>query len=145
MQSKKTRKEVLAEKRKKRRPVSGRVQKLAFDDVPSGYVARWVNDKDRRVQDFLSAGWEFLTNDENTVTVEYDDMGTLVRRRVDKQLSGEPLYAYLMVIEEELYNEDQQRKQDNIDAMVEDLERGEASGLGGKIDGRTTYVKNARL
>jgi len=145
MQTRKSRREKLEEKRAKRQPIMGNTQRLKMDSIPKGFVARWFNDDGSRIQDARNAGWEFLRKDDNEIVEDVDDMGTVIRQRVDKKASGEPLYAYLMVLEEEIYNEAQEEKQAGIDAVEEGLKQGTSASFGGRVDGKTTYVKSAKF
>lgn len=103
-----------------RKPLSGARDVLTVDGVPRGYVPRWVNDTGDRILRFLEAGWEFLTTKGVTVgekTVDQDpegNIGSVVSKRVGSR-DGQPLYAYLMVIEEEFYEEDQKEKYKVVD------------------------------
>lgn len=145
MQTRKSRREKIEEKRKNRKPIMGGSRKLVFDELPKGFVGRWFNDEGSRIQDALNAGWEFLSLSDNEVVSEVDDLGTVHKRRVDKKASGEPLYAYLMVIEKEIFDEDQAAKQTAIDKAVQGMKKGDSESFGGRIDGNTTYVKTAQF
>ncbi len=147
MEKRQSRDERLAEKRKNRKPVLTNRQELAAD-VPAGYVGRWFNDQGRRIKDAIDGGWDFLRGDltDNTVIENPPDdyqAGSVLRKRVDKRNDGSPLYAYLMVLEKELYSEDQVVKQEFIDRTAKDIKRGKGDALDGKIDDSTTYVKSA--
>lgn len=145
MEIKQTRKERLEEKRKKRIPLGrqGILTEL-HQYIPHGCVGRVFNDSGRRIEDALNDGWEFVSTTGKMVASQ-DEKESVVRRRVDKKMSGEPLYGYLMVIEEELYNERQAEKEASIKETEADLRRGAASAQGGRIDGNTTYVKTAKF
>ena len=138
------RKKRVREKRKQRTPIESTAKRLDAK-APPGFVGRYFNDAGSRIDAAKAAGWEFMVDATGELTQNNDDPGTLIRIRVDKNLTGEPLYAYFMVIEEELYAEDQKRKLDDLIDTEKELERGESQKLEGKIDGEKTYVKDASL
>ena len=103
------------------------------------------NDTGPNIQEACGAGWEFVDASSGDVVANTDDMGTMTRMRVDKKLTGEPLFAYLMVLEEELYEEDQNAKLEALAETEDQIAEGNAPSLKGNIDGTTTYVKQADL
>lgn len=124
--------------RPKRVPVSGNRDILAVKNVPEGKVARWVNDVGDRCIKFRQGGWEFVTDKGLTVgekTVESASAtGSVISRLVGTKQNNEPLIAYLMVIDKDWYNEDQLRKQEDVDlaeeAIYENLNRKRAEMYG---------------
>lgn len=143
-QRKATRAQRLQEKRSQRKPMTSRVQKLSVD-LPDGYTGRWFNDVGSRIQDAQAAGWEFVDQTTGRVAATSDDLGTVVRQRVDRKLTNEAVYAYLMIIETELYDEDQAKKLDALVGGEKDIVRGKAEFMGDKVDGDLVYVKEADL
>ena len=144
-QRKLTRKQQLKLKRENRKPITGRVQKLGFD-IPAGYVGRWFNDQGPRIQQALAAGYEFIdSKSKNVIASENYDNETVVRQRVDRKQSGEPLYAYLMVLEKELYDEDQAKKLESVIETENQIVTGKHPKDKDKIDGELVYVKSADL
>lgn len=115
----------VAEKRPNRIPVSGNRDILVVDKLPEDKVARWVNDDKDRILKFLQGGWEFVTDQGVVVgekTVEASKgIGSVVHRLVGTKATNEPLYAYLMVISKDWYNEDQAAKQTEVDAREESI------------------------
>lgn len=87
-----------------------------------GYVRRWINDAEGRLQNAQDGGYQFVMNDaiaqigDKDVDNENRDLGARVSRVVDKT-SGQR--AYLMEIKEEFYQEDQAAKV----AKVEETDR----------------------
>lgn len=134
----------IAQKRKNRKPISGREQKLKMN-VPDGFVGRWVNDVGGRPADFLAAGWEFVDSASGRPVEHLPSDGTVIRERVDKTNDNQPLYAYMMVIEEELYNQDQAAKVEALKENEKEIARGKAAAFEGNIDGDLVYVKSADL
>lgn len=120
--------------RPRRIPVSTNRDVLTVKKLPKDKVARWVNDKEDRIFKFLQGGWEFVT-DEGTVVGEKTvdasrGVGTVVHRQV-----GGGITAYLMVIDKELYEEDQLAKQDAVDEQEEGLFRDmKSKGYYGEIE-----------
>ena len=102
-------------------PVSGNRDILAVKNIPDNKIARWVNDVDNRILKFQQGGQEFVTDEGVTVgqpTVESSKaVGKVVSKIVGTKKTNEPLYAYLMVIDRDWYNQDQQAKQNDVDAQ----------------------------
>jgi len=117
--------EEVANDRPKRTPVSESRDVLAARNIPEDKVARWVNDVSDRIIRFREGGWEFITDTGVCVgekTVEASrDCGSTIRRLVGTGPNNEPLYAYLMAISKDWYNEDQERKQDRVDELEESI------------------------
>lgn len=118
--------------RKKRIPVSGPRDILTISDKDPNYAYRWVKDLPGRVQRFLEGGWEFV-NHEAQMGQKTVDSGSRLGSALTRQDGGFTLVA--MRIPLEWYNEDQQAKQDAIDALEDSLraDGGNNTGLG---DGR---------
>lgn len=95
-----------------------------------GYKMRWVNDVDDQIFAATEGGYEHVSKDEvpnigdrNVVSVE--GIGSVVSKRVGAKENGEPMYAYLMKIEKELYDEDQELKEEQLTGREGDLMGGE--------------------
>lgn len=107
--------------RNTRVPLGVARSKLSVTGRP-GYVRRWINDYDGRLQNAEAGGYEFVMNDavkqigDADVDNENRDLGTRVSRVVDKSTGQK---AYLMEIKEEFYQEDQRAKI----AKVEEVDR----------------------
>lgn len=99
-----------------------------------GYVRRWVNDYDGRLQNALDGSYEFVQNDavkqigDADVDNENRDLGARVSRVVDKTTGQR---AYLMEIKEEFYKEDQKAKI----AQVEETDRRIRKGKLEEVEG----------
>ena len=106
-------------------------EQKAFEDA--GFVTRWVNDNDGRVERALAGGYNFVSPDEarSVGSAEIHQGNTDVGKKVSKVVSrGEPIIrAYLMKIEKEYYDEDQEAKE-QINRRVDDALAGEGSGEG---------------
>lgn len=79
-----------------------------------GYHRRYVNDIPGRIEAFKAAGWTVVqeeganTSDKGAGTES--QLGSLVKKRVNKDARAEAQYAYLMEIPQEWYDQDQTDK-----------------------------------
>ncbi len=136
-----TKADLLRAKRAKRKPMSGRQLKMQATP-PSGFSGRWFNDEGSRLQQAIDAGWLFTDKSTKGVLASSDDPGTRVRILVNRKRS-EPVYAYFMVIEQELYQEDQAAKAASVKETVKQIERKPPTQAGSEDD--QVYVKTADL
>lgn len=97
-----------------------------------GYVLRWFNEQDGRIERALAGGYQFVTHDEapslggGAIHQDNTDVGAKVSKVVSR---GEPIIrAYLMKILKKYYDEDQQAKQNVNDKVDEALKAGHAGG-----------------
>lgn len=104
--------------RKTRTPFGVPKFKLGVPMQIEGFHLHWINDTPGRVQEALSSGYQFVVPKEVGIPTEE----TQVKRLVGTQESGEPLYAYLMKIELDYYEEDQKELQRQVD-MFDNLVR----------------------
>lgn len=111
--------------RKKRVPLGVPRAKMTVSDTPPDKVRRWVNDHPGRIQRAQSGGYEFVRDDSVSVGDNVEDgntdMGSRISMVVGKDEAGNPLRAYLMEIDKDLYEEDQQEKLkivDRIDSAI---------------------------
>lgn len=113
-------------KRDSRTSFNGTEAKLRIGNQIDGYHLHILNDTPGRIDQALSAGYEFVSPDEvggvaNNVVSRNTDLGDKVRFLVGTGTNNEPMYAYLMKIELDLYKEDQaalQSKNDRVDAAI---------------------------
>lgn len=81
-------------------------------EIP-GYQLRWFNDMPGRADRAQTGGWEFVMAgevtqaDSNKVVERNSDVGNKVRAIVGVTEQNEPLYAYLMKLKKEWFEEDQ--------------------------------------
>lgn len=98
----------------------------AQDDKEHEY--RWINDKPGRLMRAQAAGYEFVEDPTMQVgtgsTNGNSGADSRVSRLVGKDERGHPLYAYLMKIKREYYDEDQAAKQKAIDEVENTIKRG---------------------
>jgi hypothetical protein len=103
--------------RTKRVPFGAPRTKLdVANDIP-GYHLHWVNDEGGRISDAQQGGYEFVKPAE----VGKDGKEDQIKILVGKQDDGSGLYAYLMKIRMEWYEEDQQlalQAQDQFDDAI---------------------------
>ncbi len=79
-----------------------------------GYSRRYVNDVPGRIEAFKAAGWTVVAEEgantsDKGVGVE-SQLGSIVKKRVNKDARAEAQYAYLMEIPLEWYQQDQAEK-----------------------------------
>lgn len=111
-------------KRKGGVPLGVHHSKLSIPDdlIPPNKVGRWVNDVDNRIAMALNGDYEFVTSTKDShVGDDYrdgnSDIGSKISKVVGSTKSGEPMRAYLMMIDREWYEEDQAKKQEKVDGI----------------------------
>lgn len=118
------------EDRKTRIPLGAPRQKLTIANPPEGKVLRWVNDDPGRISAAKAAGYEFVNQDG---TIAMGD-GVNTNQAIDTRFSrdavkvderGQPVRAYLMAIDKELYDQDQAEKQKPIDEVENAIKHGQ--------------------
>ena len=126
------RKQEKSQGKRRRVPFGGNRQKLQVEPI-KGYVLRWFNDVDGRVERALDAGYEFATKEEaegvgnGELHQENTDLGSRVSKVVSRG-TDKVVRAVLMKIKQEWYDEDQQLKE-NRNRMVDDaLRAGQPGG-----------------
>lgn len=119
------------EQRKERTPVNGERDILTVKGKDPNYEYRFVIDRPGRIQRFLDGGWEVVTEDLEVGQKAVDTPSGKVGSAVTKHAGGGQTYI-LMRIPKEWYDEDQQAKQDKVDAleasMQEDIRQGRIPG-----------------
>lgn len=90
-----------------------------YKEVP-GYHLHWVNDEAGRIYAAEQGGYEFVEPQE----VGVDTQETRVKVLVGKTESGDGLFAYLMKIRQEWYEEDQEEIQSQIDSIEYAMKKG---------------------
>ena len=105
---------------------NGTQAKLTVNNQIPGYHMHIFNDEPGRIQTAVDGGWEFVTPDEvggvkDSVTSGNTDLGDKVRFLVGTSEKGDGLYAYLLKIKQEWYDEDQaeiQKRNDRVDDAI---------------------------
>jgi hypothetical protein len=115
---------------RKRVPLGTHRKRLSVDhlDIPKGKVARWVNDHPGRLGQALEGGYQFVRNpgkkEAGEQTLVTDSMRDGVTAVVGEREGGAPITAHLMVIDKDLYDEDQDFKQAELDKLDESIASG---------------------
>jgi len=108
--------------RRKSRPKRGSMglEAQLYAEQIDGLVARWVNDKPGRLDNFVEHGWEFRLK--KGASEKGDGIDARISKFVGNQKDGTPMRAYLMDIDIDWYDEDQADKQqvnDRVDEVIE--------------------------
>lgn len=126
------RKSQKSEGKRKRIPFGAHRSKLQVEDKIDGYVLRWFNDVDGRVQRALNGGWEPVHHKEvprlgeGELHGDNSDLNSGVSKVVSRGKS-DVIRAKLMKIKEEWYNEDQETKEE-VNRRTDDAIRQGAPG-----------------
>lgn len=98
-------------------------QRILKGEERPGYIRRWVNDITGRVESFIRAGWSPVVGKEQNISDNLlqteSQLGSVVKKVVNKDPNAACRYAVFMEIPEELYNEDQAEKQLENDRIEE--------------------------
>lgn len=111
--------------RSKRVPLGVSRPKLAVSQR-QGYVRRWVNDVEGRLQGAEQGGYQFVEDQSLQIGApDVDntnrDLGARISRVVDKSTG---MKAYLMEIKQEYHEEDQKIKMREVDEVENAIKRG---------------------
>ena len=132
--------------RTQRVPLGKHRARLAVDPtlIPPGKVGRWINDHPGRLIQAEQGGYAFVENPHAQVGEgedRRDPLSTKVCTVVGSKQHGSPLLAYLMVIDKDLYDEDQRAKQGQVDEIDKAIKEGAiASEHLDKEDMGRTYI-----
>lgn len=134
-------KKVEQKTRTKRASFNGTEGKLRIGNQIYGYHTHIFNDSPGRIQQALEVGYEFVSPDEvggtsTNVVSRNTDIGDKVRFLVGTADTGEALYAYLMKIRQEFFDEDQLATQSKIDRVDDAIRGGRLTGEGQTADHR---------
>ena len=118
---------------------------LAVQNEVPGYHLCWMND-DGNVENAIDSGYEFVTKGEtglaNGVVPSNVDQTDKIKQKVGTTASGEPLYAYLMKIKQEWYEEDMAEVESQNKLVEEAIAGGNINGNAGQ-DGK--YVSRISI
>jgi len=121
----KSREERLAEKRKKRKNLQ--LRQVLDARIPPGFVGYWELDNEKmggsRLQKRLARGWEFVYDKNPSETTGDVGRGSQMGSAVTRP-AGNGGTLYLMVIEQELYDEDMRAYNAKLDETEKELEEG---------------------
>ena len=121
----KSRKEIIAEKRKMRSKVQDLRASMALGEniLEEGYMYRWVNDTPGKIKRYQAVGWDLVEDVEKSMQVgegaetTNSDLGTAISLYAGVGKDNRAYRAYLMRIEEELYQEGEALKQEELDKV----------------------------
>jgi hypothetical protein len=127
--------------RGKRASFNGTQGKLHVAHQIEGYHTHIFNDSPGRIQHATDVGYEFVSPEEiggvsTNVVSRNTDVGDKVRFLVGTSDNGDALYAYLMKIRQEFYEEDQDEVQSKLDLVDEAIRGGRLTGDGQSADHR---------
>jgi len=111
----------------------GRRSRLTAEKRP-GYVRRWVNDVEDRLERFRAAGYDFVSSQDPSEDGKES-------RRIKNVGGGAK--AYLMEIDEKFYREDQATKQQDVDAREAGLRPNTNDGQHGGVKIKQTRAGGA--
>lgn len=125
---------------RKRNVFNGTETKLRVSNQIPGYHLHIFNDIAGRIQSALDAGYEFVTPGEVggvsvNVTDRNTDLGDRVRFLVGRTETGEPMYAYLLKIRQDWYEEDQAALEQRNMLIDEAIRSGKNTKAGTNSDG----------
>ena len=145
-ESKAVRTEADRKTRQRRGVFNGTNLKLEVNGEIPGYKLHWMNDYPGRIAKAQETGWEFVARQEVELPVSTKaldpntDLGEKVRLVVGQGEKSEPLYAYLMKIKQEWFEEDQH----DMQQAISDRERAMIRSNGSNADRiENTYVPGA--
>lgn len=126
---------------KTRTPFGGFQKKLDVLNQIPGYVLFWINDDGARVPTVLQHGYQFVEGHEvgmaEGVLTNNRDLGGRVSRPVGRKADGSTMFAYLMKLPIEFWEQDRaahDERQAGIDAAIKGS-RGGVAGVGVSQDG----------
>ena len=109
------------EQRPRRIPFGVPNTKLGITMSLPGYHLHWVNDTAGRIDEAKLGGYEFVSPSEVNDTSKESHIKRLVGKRED----GSGMYAYLMKIRQDWYDEDQRALQSQVDKFDRAIRRGD--------------------
>lgn len=107
-----------AKNRPKRTPLHRR--RLLEAKKRPGYNRRWINEEIGAVEAYKEASWMPVEGEEDASdnrAQKESQLGSVVRRVVNRDPNASAKTAILMEIPEDLYNEDQAEKQKQVDKI----------------------------
>jgi hypothetical protein len=142
-ETKKTKAQILKERRKTRGDLGSDRDVMRTPEVP-GMVMRWVNDELKsgrnRVQRLRSLGWEVYDGEfvqvapPNDVSEANTSLGDGAMIAVGLTRENKPMHAILMMIPQDIYEADQEIKEEAIRAKEETIfEQGSEAGMYGGV------------
>jgi len=120
--------------RVRRSPINGTRNRLNVRGKEPGYVYRIVNDLDDRIQTFQEMGYE-IVND-SSVSVGDKRVAAATQEGSPIKVSvGQGIQGYVMRQRQDWYDEDQAKKQEQINELEQSIKLGaEKEGFYGKVN-----------
>jgi hypothetical protein len=116
---------------RRRVPLGRHRRKLSVDhlNIPKDKVVRWVNDHPGRVMQAIEGGYQHVRQPAGAIRAGEEElitknMGDSVSAIVGKGEGDRPITAYCMVIDKDLYDEDQDYKQKQLDELDNAIKTG---------------------
>jgi len=109
--------------RRQRGAFNGTTSKLSVSFTISGYHLHWLNDYAGRITQAVENGYEFVKPEEVGVS-DMEKGSERVKRLVGTDDAGNPLFAYLMKIRQDWYDEDQASIQERNDLVDQAIRQG---------------------
>ncbi len=126
--------------RKARIPLGTLRRKLSLshdkeaDMKARGVVPRWINDRGDRLREAMEGGYEFERDTSVAASIGDAPAGTdisanggtdtRIRRRVGEDGNGNPIFAYLMSVPKDIFDEDFNEKMRQIDEQEKGMLHG---------------------
>ena len=150
------REEATREERRQRTPLGVMRKKLNLDRKTSdmldrkGLVPRMINDINHgeRIRDAIEGGYDFVSSDGDMImgdTKTKKELNMRIKKRVGKNTDGSPMFAYLMAIRKEWYEEDQIKKEETnkmVDIAIQGGKAPGSKGLDVNPDQGSINIKN---
>lgn len=117
--------------REKRVPLGAPRLKLKVEEE-AGFVRRWVNDQDNRLDDAERGGYRYVQSIDDVGISDVEpgntDLGSRTSKVVGKNENGSPIRAYLMEIVREDYESDQAEKDKRLKETESTIRSGNLDG-----------------
>jgi hypothetical protein len=98
------------------------------------FTYRWVNDEPGRPQYMYDDNWDFVDRNGEAMAPESTDLGSRISQIVGVAQDGSALVAYLMRKPKSFYDEDQKKKNADLDEQLAQLRRGNDRSGGAQAD-----------
>ena len=109
--------------RPKRVPIHEQRDKLTVSNPDPNMVRRWVNNVDDRIEKFKLAGYTPVARKDVEIGDIAVDTGQATTTSIVEKAVGGRVKAILMEIPKDLYEEDQRKKQELVDASEAAMKR----------------------
>lgn len=132
--------------RDRRTPLGAPRLKLKVEEKP-GLVRRWINDKGSRLMYAEEGGYRYVERLKEVGTPDVipgnTDLGSRTSKVVGTNEDGTPLRAYLMEIDQDTYEQDQEIKEESLLATEDTIRNGNLDGKAS--DGRYIPAEGIRI